>query len=417
MTPPASEADVVDVHVVVKDSGMGTGPTPFTYTGLPGRILDLAASLVSSNEAELTFSAPGTIENVGAPAQKYVIKQSRSAITPDNFGAAGSLCDGGVCTFSPTRVGLTLRLSVKGLVPETTYYYAVRALNGAGAMGPMSNVAQVATGTLVPDVVNDLVATPLDEGTIQLTFSAPGSNGVDPPPATRFVVKQALAPIRDEAFDNAASLCEAGVCSLAAGSIGERLTLSVGGLKRGTTYYYRLRALDEAGNLGPLSNTATATPACSTVTRGPGRVVYPAGYSLIGLPSGAVVPSQTPLFGWFNLGAGGRYSMQDATSAVIGGRAYWAWFSCPRLVSLPNSGPVSVSSALGAYRASMVGNPSATSPATVSGHDFGARWDPSLSGGSGGYRMSAYQEVQQLAVGEGMWAFSYRDTTLQLSAP
>ena len=67
---------------------------------------------------------------------------------------------------------------------------------------------------------------------------------------------------------------------------------------------------------------------------------------------------------------------------------------------------------LGAYRASMVGNPSATSPADVTGHDFAAAWDPDANG----YRVSGYRQPHTLAVGEGSWAFSYVDTTITVSA-
>jgi len=64
----------------------------------------------------------------------------------------------------------------------------------------------------------------------------------------------------------------------------------------------------------------------------------------------------------------------------------------------------------------MVGNPSGRAPATATGHDFAARWNPTLNGGAGGYQISPYQAPQSLAVGDGIWVFSYRDTTIQLDA-
>ncbi|HUP70832.1 MAG TPA: hypothetical protein VM142_13610 [Acidimicrobiales bacterium] len=69
---------------------------------------------------------------------------------------------------------------------------------------------------------------------------------------------------------------------------------------------------------------------------------------------------------------------------------------------------------LGDYHASMVGNPSSSSSATVTGHDFSARWDADRNGGAGGYEISAYRAPQCLAVGEGMWAFSFVPTTLSI---
>lgn len=416
VTPAATDADVVDVSVIVSGLGMALGPEKFVYAGLPGKVTDLLATAVSPSEVGLAFSAPGTVEAAGDPATDYVIKQSRSSLNEDNFDAAKSLCDGGVCKFTPTRRGLRLTLAVDGLTPDTAYYYALRAMNGVGQLGPISNVAEVVTGAVAPGVVGDLLATSVGEGKVELSFSAPGSNGVDPPPATRYVVKQSLDPISDERFESAPALC-GGFCNLAPAAVGDRLTISVDDLAQGTTYYYRLRAIDAAGNTGPLSNPASATPGCVAATSGTNQVSYPGGYSLVGLPEGAVVPSQTSLYGWFDLGKGGRYSTQEPAQPVVAGRGYWAWFSCPRVVNLPTGGVNSTRSSLGAFRASMVGNPSATRPATVTGHDFAARWDQALNGGVGGYRISAYQAPEVLAVGEGIWAFSYRDTSIQVDAP
>jgi len=146
-----------------------------------------------------------------------------------------------------------------------------------------------------------------------------------------------------------------------------------------------------------------------------GQLVYPSGYSLVGDPGGTVVGAQSLLYSWFDRNSG-SYSSQDPTIPVEPGHGYWAYFSCKRAVSI-GLGGASASFPLGAYHASMVGNPSGTSPATVTGHDFAARWDPSLNGGSGGYQISAYRQPQDLAVGEGTWVFSYVDSTVAIHAP
>jgi len=75
--------------------------------------------------------------------------------------------------------------------------------------------------------------------------------------------------------------------------------------------------------------------------------------------------------------------------------------------------------ALAAYSASIVGNPSSSSSATVSGHDFAATWHPEFNAGAGGYEMSGYQHDEGVPLGAGIWVFSYRDTliNIQASAP
>lgn len=407
--PPVGDEAIVDLKVLVPGLGLAVAPAKFSYNEPVGAVSDLLAEAVSGREVILSFGASGF-----PPSDQYVVKQARFPISEADFEAAQPVCQGGVCKFTPRSYQEKLTVSVGGLTPDTTYYYALRVRGSDGALGPMSNVTGTTTARVAPGQVDDLVATAISEGEVRLTFSAPGSDDADPPPAARFVVKQSAAPIVDASgFDQATSLC-GGECILEPSTVGQPLSLSVSGLRR-QTYHYALRAVDDAGNLGPISNRAWARPDCAAPAAGPGRVVYPPGYHLVGVPEGTRVPAQSVLYGWFDLGRGGRYSTQEPAQPTEGGRGYWAWFSCPRAVEV-SAGAPSVSLALGGYRAAMVGNPSGTAPVVVSGHDFTARWDPLANGGSGGYRVSGYQEQQTLAVGEGIWAFSYRDTIVSAAA-
>ncbi|HVE47253.1 MAG TPA: IPT/TIG domain-containing protein [Acidimicrobiales bacterium] len=169
----------------------------------------------------------------------------------------------------------------------------------------------------------------------------------------------------------------------------------------------------DGGQRGGNSEVPVACPSLPQPSAG--QAVLAGGYSLVGMPAGTVVASAAPLYGWLNQGAGGRYTVDDANRALEAGRGYWAFSTCPRLVSLASAGSSSASSSLGAYRASMVGNPSGTGPAAVSGHDFAARWDPNLNSGAGGYRLSDYRQPRVLGVGEGIWVFTYQDTTIQIA--
>lgn len=164
----------------------------------------------------------------------------------------------------------------------------------------------------------------------------------------------------------------------------------------------------------PSNNTgeANVATACGQrPTAPPGSVLYEPGWSLIGVPPDTHVGADSPLFGWFDQGGGEEYGVYSPGDILNSGQGYWAFFACPQVVSLA-SGTSSASFPLGGYHASMVGNPSSTSPAVVSGYDFGARWDRSTSS----YEISEPREPMEVKVGEGIWVFSYEDSTIQIEA-
>jgi hypothetical protein len=110
-----------------------------------------------------------------------------------------------------------------------------------------------------PQAVGDLAAKASAEDTVALSWSAPASDAADPPPAAKYIVKASRTPMdSDAAFDAAPSLC-GGTCTFAPPAVGAGLSLSLAGLTAGTTYHFALRALNDAGQVGPRSNPASAT--------------------------------------------------------------------------------------------------------------------------------------------------------------
>ncbi len=80
--------------------------------------------------------------------------------------------------------------------------------------------------------------------TIELEFAAPGTDGRDPPAATRYLVKQSSRPIAGQsAFRAAPALCH-GVCRFRVTEVGTGIELMVTGLRPHSTYYYAVAALD-----------------------------------------------------------------------------------------------------------------------------------------------------------------------------
>jgi len=402
-------------HYAVRAKAEGLlGPLAVTSIEMPrippGPITPLGAMPLSHNEVRLEFPAAGMDGNKNPPATEYIVKQGAAPFSGDaGFAAATSLCDGGICRFSPAAVGDKLILDVKNLTPDTTYYYAVKARDDNGNDGPMSEVVAVKT-LAAPELtaVTDLAAEVLSGDSIKLSFSAPGIGGR---PATRYIIKQSRRAIDGETdFDDARALC-GGTCTFEPSAAGDRINLTITDLEPGTTYFYALKHERADGSLGPMSNVARATLPGDA----PPTISYPAGYALLGLPAGTVAPADGPLYSWFNRGAGGRYSVSDPRDALKGARGYWAYFSRPIEISV-SPGKASAALRLGAYKASMVGNPSGRREVRATGFDFAARWDPGLNGGEGGYRISTYRAPQRLGIGQGMWVFSYSKTRVSMKA-
>ena len=272
-------------------------------------------------------------------------------------------------------------------------------------------------------VVYTLKATAMSSDAVKLSFAAP-DDGSTRRLATTYVVKQSGMPIDEHNFDAATSLCPNGKCVF--DKQASLLELRVGDLVAETRYWYALKAVNALEELGPMSNVDSTTTLAAVPTAGACAAVGSLGadqsllsggrYRLVGYPQGTLVGSDAPLYSWLDAGAGGTYLMQPSSDPVVAGRGYWAWSACDRAVTLAPGGPNSVSLPLGAYHASMVGNPSATSAATVTGHDFAATWDPATNGGAGGYRISAYRDTQTVAVGEGIWTFAYAPTEIKVTA-
>jgi hypothetical protein len=107
----------------------------------------LSARATSPTEVVLSFLAAGSNGTSPPPASRYVVKQSLKPIDDaGDFKDAQTLCGSQGCGFDPPGVGQRLDLTITDLRPNTTYYYAVAALNDAGQQGPRSQTVSVKTG-------------------------------------------------------------------------------------------------------------------------------------------------------------------------------------------------------------------------------------------------------------------------------
>jgi predicted lipoprotein with Yx(FWY)xxD motif len=108
----------------------------------PAAITDLYASNPTPNLITLTWTAPGD-DNTTGRATEYDIRYSTSIITDDNWDAATQV-EGEP---TPQQAGMQQSFTVTRLLPGTTYYFAVKAVDDASNWSELSNIA---SGTTSP---------------------------------------------------------------------------------------------------------------------------------------------------------------------------------------------------------------------------------------------------------------------------
>jgi chitodextrinase len=187
----------------------------------------------------------------GAPVPTAVSSSQINLTWPtatDNVGVTGYLverCAGAGCSsFAPVGAPAAASFNDTGLTASTSYSYRVRATDAANNLGPYSATAtavtQAASDTQPPTAPGTPVPTVVSSTQINLTWPAATDNvGV-----TGYFIER----------------CDGAGCSTF-GQVGTSATTSYssGGLSASTTYNYRVRATDAAGNLGPYSATASAS--------------------------------------------------------------------------------------------------------------------------------------------------------------
>ncbi len=133
---------------------------------------------------------------------------------------------------------------LKGNLQNNIAYFD---LQGAEAGGPADETP--------PDAISDLSAGSPTGSSITLNWTAVGDDG-STGRASVYDIRYSTSPIADDTdFSNATQVSGAPTPALA----GTPETFVVNGLSPTTTYYFRIKVSDEAGNTSALSNSANAT--------------------------------------------------------------------------------------------------------------------------------------------------------------
>ncbi|WP_344061057.1 fibronectin type III domain-containing protein, partial [Terrabacter lapilli] len=218
-------------YTVAAVNAVGTSPrsnegsaTPQAAARIPSAPQSLTA-LAGNTTVSLTWAAPAS--NGGSTITGYAVYRGTSA-----GGEAATPVASNVTGTSFTDTGLT---------NGTTYYYTVAAINAVGT-SPQSNETFATPQTTAPSAPLSLTAT-ASSNAVALTWAAPASNGGSP--VTGYAVYRGTS-----AGGEAAS-------PVASNVTGTSFTDT--GLTNGTTYYYKVAAINAVGT-SPQSNEASATP-------------------------------------------------------------------------------------------------------------------------------------------------------------
>ena len=158
-------------------------------------------------------------------------------------------CQGSSCTTFTQRATLTVTsFGDTGLSASTTYRYRVRASDAAGNLGAYSPIASATTtgsaDTTPPSAPGSLTSTANGSSGINLSWAAATDN-------------VGVTGYRFERCQGASCTTFTQIAAPTGTSFGDS------GLSASTTYRYRVRASDAAGNLGAYSPIASATTAAS----------------------------------------------------------------------------------------------------------------------------------------------------------
>ena len=196
---------------------------------------------------QLTWMTPGD-DNTTGTATQYEVFYSSTSFDTSNLESASTLSGAP----APLDAGSLQTLVVESLPGESTYYFAMRAIDEAGNIGELSSIAQVTTQAIAPSATQDLVAESTSSTSVSLSFSPSFDDGPNGEAVTAYEIRYTQGALTSNNFENAALLSTSPILSAGTYSV------SVDNLSPGTVYRFAMKSYDESGHPSYMSNVALA---------------------------------------------------------------------------------------------------------------------------------------------------------------
>ena len=213
-------------------SSMTSETAMATTTAVPGTPSDLTATAMSQSQIDLSWTASS--EDGGSDITGYTFEYST---------------DDGSTWSDPAATDSMTTHSHTGLTAGTTYHYRVAAMNEIGSS--MTSETAMATTTAVPGTPSDLTATAMSQSQIDLSWTASSEDGGSDITGYTF----------EYSTDDGSTWSDPAATD-------SMSTHSHTGLTAGTTYHYRVAAINEVGS-SMTSEIAMATTAAAPIPSAP----------------------------------------------------------------------------------------------------------------------------------------------------
>jgi hypothetical protein len=224
----------------------------------PAAVTDLRIAFVKDTTITLVWTAPGD-DGWEGEAETYDLRYTQGEPPAEWIEAAPADPPS-----PPGPAGSAEEHTVTDLPRGQVCFVALRTLDEWGNASEFSNPVQVQTGDPAPPGgITDLVAGEFLPHGLTLTFTAPGDDSTAGR-ATRYEVRRSPEPITDGTWEEG-EVIPNGHAPQPAGAV-ESLRLV--NLEPGSTRHYAVRAWDDAGKAGVVSNGAEATLPVDTVPPG-----------------------------------------------------------------------------------------------------------------------------------------------------
>lgn len=214
----------------------------------PAAITRLIVKSPTPKSLALVWTAPGDDGNEGT-AKEYDIRYASQPFTEQNWDT--------LLQFhgepAPKPAGQIETVRIGDLDPSAAYYFGIKSRDDEGHESALSNVA---TGTTLqetqpPGQIDDLQVESVGLDAFQLTWTAPGDDGIFGR-ATEYDVRYSKLPISESNWDVSSRVSSVPAPKEA----GQTEVLRVDGFDGDDNYFFAIKTADDVPNWSQISNVA-----------------------------------------------------------------------------------------------------------------------------------------------------------------